>query len=56
MVKMYKHQCWFCGKEFETADIELDYCSFEHFHADECEAFVTTEAYFDELEELSQIP
>lgn len=56
MAKIYKHRCWFCGKEFETADVEMDYCSIECFHADEREAFVLTEAYLDELEELSQIP
>lgn len=32
---MYKRKCVWCGKEFETEDIDLDHCSIECFHADE---------------------
>ena len=32
---MYTRKCNWCGKTFETEDVDLDYCSIECFHADE---------------------
>ena len=32
---MYKRKCNWCGKIFETEDVDVDYCSIECFHADE---------------------
>ena len=31
----YKHICNWCGEEFKTDDIDLDYCSLECYKADE---------------------
>ena len=31
----YKRVCWWCKQEFETEDIDLDFCSNECFHRNE---------------------